>query len=125
MSGLKVNFHKSALVGINIENHWIDSTAFKLWCNSTSFLVTYLGLPIGINPRKKKVWEPVLSKIKGKLVSWKSKFLSFSGRLTLIKDCLNSLTIYYLSLFKMLVLVGKKINSLFRNLWTIPNSLIE
>lgn len=70
---------------------------------------------MGINPRKKKVWDPILDRIKGKLATWKSKFLSFGARLTLIKSCLNSLPLYYMSLFKMPKLVAKKINSLFRN----------
>jgi len=27
---------------------------------------TYLGLPIGGNPRKKQLWEPLISKIESK-----------------------------------------------------------
>ena len=113
--GLKVNFNKSALISINVNKEWIDVAATSLWCKTVSLPVTYLGLPIGTNPRIKKVWDPVLKKIKGKLASWKTKFLSFGGRLTLIKACLNSLPIYYLSLFRMPKSVGKTVNSLFQN----------
>ena len=112
---MKVNFNKSALIGINIEKDWIDVATSVLWCKSLSLPVTYLGLPIGINPRKKVVWEPVTSKIKGRLASWKTKLLSFGGRLTLIKASLNSFPLYYLSLFKLPKSVGKKITALFCN----------
>lgn len=40
--------------------------------------------------------------MKLKLVGWKMRFLSFAGKMTLIKAVLSNLPMYYLSLFKML-----------------------
>lgn len=54
----------------------------------------------------------MLEKFKIKLASWKRRYLSFAGRLTLIKAILSSLPVYYLSLFKMPVGVAKEINKI-------------
>ena len=51
----------------------------------------------------------MLTKIKNKQSSWKIKILSRVGRLTLIKSVLNSLPIYYMSLFKMPKSIAKNI----------------
>ena len=60
----------------------------------------YLGLPVGGNPRQLNFWDPVVDHIKSRLSSWKSRHLSFGGRLVLIKSVLTSLHVYALSFFK-------------------------
>jgi hypothetical protein len=60
----------------------------------------YLGLPIGGDVRRLLFWEPVLSRIKNRLFGWKSIFLSFSGRLVLLKSVLSSFPVYALFFFK-------------------------
>ncbi|PNX61786.1 cysteine-rich receptor-like protein kinase, partial [Trifolium pratense] len=42
----------------------------------------------------------VLTRIKNRLSGWKSRFLSFGGRLVLLKSVLTSLPVYALSFFK-------------------------
>jgi len=51
MSGLKVNFHKSSLVGVNINTSWLseEATVLGFKVGKVSFL--YLGLPVGGDPR--------------------------------------------------------------------------
>ncbi|KAL7591412.1 hypothetical protein Lser_V15G32700 [Lactuca serriola] len=48
----------------------------------------------------KRNWLPVINKFRAKLSKWKSKTLSFGGRLTLMKSVLGNLPTFYLSLFK-------------------------
>jgi len=60
----------------------------------------YLGLSIGGNPSRLAFWDHVMYIIKSRLSAWKSRFLSFRGRLTLLKFVLISLTVYALSFFK-------------------------
>ncbi|CAJ2644025.1 unnamed protein product [Trifolium pratense] len=100
MSGLKVNFHKSVLVGVNIPDSWLDEAASVLCCKVGKIPFLYLGLQIGGDPRRLVFWEPVLSRIKNRLSGWKSRFLSFGGRLVLLKSVLTSLPVYALSFFK-------------------------
>ncbi|CAJ2670867.1 unnamed protein product [Trifolium pratense] len=81
MSGLKVNFNKSLLVGVNISDSWLREAASVLCCKVGKIPFLYLGLQIGGDPRRLMFWEPVLSRIKNRLSGWKSRFLSFGGRL--------------------------------------------
>jgi len=60
----------------------------------------YLGLPISGDARCLMFSEPVLSRIKNRLSGWKSRFLSFGGRLVLLKYVMSSLHVYALSFFK-------------------------
>lgn len=46
-------------------------------------------------------WKPIISNVQDRLASWKARTLSRAGRLTLIKSVLNSLPIYYMSIFKI------------------------
>jgi len=47
MSGFKVNFHKSELVGVNVSQSWLLEAAVVLNCKVGCLPVLYLGLPVG------------------------------------------------------------------------------
>lgn len=49
---------------------------------------------------KKFSWDMVIRKVESKLATWKSKMVSFRGRLMLIKVVLFSLPVYFLSMFR-------------------------
>ncbi|MCI50369.1 putative RNA-directed DNA polymerase, partial [Trifolium medium] len=93
MSGLKVNFNKSMLVRVNISDSWLNEVASALSCKVGKIHFLYLGLPIGGDLRRLSFWEPVLTRIKKRLSGWKSRFLSFGGRLVLLKSVLTSLPV--------------------------------
>ncbi|XP_071713260.1 uncharacterized protein [Rutidosis leptorrhynchoides] len=99
-SGLKVNFNKSCLYGVGVSDDEVKIVASRLGCQVGTFPFTYLGLPIDARMNKLKNWNPVVDKIKARLSNWKMKTLSFEGRLVLIKSILNSLPLYYFSLFR-------------------------
>jgi len=89
-----------------------------LYCRQGQLPFIYLGLPIGAKVRNERTWEPMISKMQKRLGSWKNRFLSAGGRLVLLNLVLNSIPIYYLSVFKMLKLVGRKLAKLQRRfLW--------
>lgn len=102
VSGLKVNFHKSRVFGINCVESELHRWSRLLGCMVDVFPFTYLGVPVGANMNLKKHWKPVVEKFHSKLSSWKAKTLSMGGRLTLVKAVLGSIPTYYLSLFKAL-----------------------
>jgi hypothetical protein len=100
VSGLKVNFHKSMLTGVNIPDSWLSEAASVMSCRRGGIPFIYLGLPIGGDSRKLCFWKPVVDRIASRLLSWNNKFLSFGGRLVLLKSVLSSLPVYFLSFFK-------------------------
>jgi hypothetical protein len=100
ISGLKVNFHKSMLVGVNIDDSWLVDASLVINCKIGHVPFIYLGLPIGGNPRRRSLWAPMIEKIRKKLSGWKSRHLSMAGRLVMLNYVLSSLPVYFLSFFK-------------------------
>ncbi|GAU44569.1 hypothetical protein TSUD_139420 [Trifolium subterraneum] len=105
MSGLKVNFNKSMLVGVNIPESWLGEVVSVLRRKVGKVPFLYLGLPIGGDPRRLGFWEAVLARLKNRLSWWKSRFLSFGGHLIQFKSVLTSLSVYAFSVFKSLSVV--------------------
>ncbi|XP_071704786.1 uncharacterized protein [Rutidosis leptorrhynchoides] len=78
----------------------VDLVANHLGCLRGEFPFTYLGLPIGSKMKKLNDWSPVIDKFNSRLSGWRMRSLSFEGRLVLIKSVLNSLPLYYFSLYR-------------------------
>ncbi|XP_072087364.1 uncharacterized protein [Arachis hypogaea] len=106
------------MIGEAITNGRI-SPLLLLGYKEASLPVRYIGISLGANPRLVKTWKPVIDKVEEKLSLWKAKTLNKVGKLVLIKSVLNSLPIYYLSLYKMTKAVAEKLISLQRQfLWS-------
>ncbi|MCI43146.1 RNA-directed DNA polymerase (Reverse transcriptase), partial [Trifolium medium] len=76
--------------------------ASALCCKVGKVHFLYLGLPIEGDSRRLVFWDQVLARLKNRLSGWKSRFLSFGGRMILLKSVLTSLSVYALSFFKVL-----------------------
>lgn len=46
--------------------------------------LTYLGMLLGVDPKRRKFWDPMDEKIERKLSNWKNIMISRGGRLTLL-----------------------------------------
>ncbi|XP_071689306.1 uncharacterized protein [Rutidosis leptorrhynchoides] len=114
-SGLKVNYNKSNMFGNGVEGNIVESMASLFGCKVGCFPFKYLGLPISANMSKYDSWKPVIEKFEKRLSDWKACSVSFGGRLTLINSVLNSLPLYYFSLFRAPPCVLKKLESVRRN----------
>ncbi|GKB30759.1 putative RNA-directed DNA polymerase [Tanacetum coccineum] len=99
-SGLKANFNKSKLFGIGVNTIELNSLASTIGCQASQFPCMYLGLPVGAKMSRCLNWSPLVERFQKRLSKWKSKNLSFCGRLTLIRSVLDSLGVYYFSTFK-------------------------
>jgi hypothetical protein len=59
----------------------------------------YLGLPLHIRKLRRIDVQPLLDKIGARLPGWKGRFLSSTGRKTLVKTVLSSQPIYHMTAF--------------------------
>jgi hypothetical protein len=117
-SCLKVNFWKSCVVGVNVSEEFLGMASNFLNCRIGRTPFKYLGLPVGASPRKMSTWEPMLKVIRGRLGSWRNKYVSLGGRIVLINSVLNAIPIFYLSYMKMPVLVWRELVKIQRKfLW--------
>jgi hypothetical protein len=117
-SGLKVNFGKSCLMGVNVRNDFVELACTFLNCRHGEVPFKYLGLPVGANPRRLATWEPLLLYLKKRLSSWGKKYISLGGRIVLINSVLNAIPIFFLSFLKMPVSVAKEVVRIQRSfLW--------
>ncbi|GJU25984.1 transposon TX1 [Tanacetum coccineum] len=86
VSELRVNYNKSKLYGVGVNEEEVRDMARWMKCGTGDFPFLYLGLPIGQDIRRVGAWNSVVEKFKNRLSEWKAKSMSFGGRLTLVKD---------------------------------------
>ncbi|GKV14960.1 hypothetical protein SLEP1_g25758 [Rubroshorea leprosula] len=118
VSGLKVNYRKSSLIGINTDDEWIEKMAWLLSCKTDVLPCKYLGVPLGANPRRLVTWKPLIETFRRKLSAWKGRFLSLGGRITLINSMLSSLPVFLMSFYLLPKQVIYELDKIRRNfLW--------
>lgn len=61
-----------------------------------AFPLTYFGCPLFVDRPNRRIFDPFLSKMNGKIEGWKGKFLSYGGKLILLKSVLQAIPIYYI-----------------------------
>jgi hypothetical protein len=117
-SGLKVNFWKSCLVGVNVSNEFLAMASDFLNCRIENLPFKYLGLPVGANSRLSSTWRPRVDTIKRRLGSWGNKYISLGGRIVLNNAVLNSIPVFSLSYLKIPVKVWREVVKIQRTfLW--------
>lgn len=92
-----MNWSKSAIspVGVVLE---INVMADILGRVVTPLPTSYLGLPLGAKSSSSLIWNKVLEKLGSKLAHWKCNYLSYGGKLILLKSVLASMPNYFLSI---------------------------
>lgn len=117
-SGLRVNFSKSNIFGINVSNDFLAVASCFLHCCIGHFPFKFIGIPIGANPRRASTWKPIVEATRKQLSTWKGRQLSIGGRITLINSTLSSLPLYFFSFYKAPICVIKELSQIQRNfLW--------
>ena len=76
VSGLKINLKKNTLFNINTSWEFLSSLASILDYRMLEWSLSYLGLPLGRNPKTICFWDSVVKRISKRLDGWKKAFLS-------------------------------------------------
>jgi hypothetical protein len=95
VSGLKVNFFKSKLYGINLDERFLSASSSFLHCGVESIPFQCLGIPMDANPRRRATWIPILDSMKKRLCGWNGCLLCIGGMVALINSVLFSLPLYF------------------------------
>lgn len=80
MSGPRVNFIKSKLYWVNLNSYFILLASLYLNCCIDSLPFKFLGVVVGVSPRRVSTWKGVVDNVKRRLYSWKGRGLSMGGR---------------------------------------------
>jgi hypothetical protein len=84
-----------------------------------SFPFKYLGVPLSPHRLLASQFSPLIHRLESAIQNWMGKYLSYAGRLELIKSVLHGMVQFWISIFPIPAVVIIKITSLCRNfLWT-------
>jgi hypothetical protein len=116
-TGLKVNYHKSCLIPINVDADKVTQLVGVFGCIVGTLPFTYLGLPLGTTKPLVKDFAPLVCRVEIRLFA-SSTFLSYSGRLQLVNSILSSLPTYFMCTIKLPKMVIEAIDKIRKNcLW--------
>jgi hypothetical protein len=121
-TGLKVNYSKSNMFPINLDDERLSHFASTLNCQKGSFPFTYLGLPLGITKPNLEYFLPMVVRVEKRLCGI-ADFLDYGGKLLMVKLVLSSLPISYMSCLDIPVTINEQIVKYIRHcLWRKKNS---
>ncbi|XP_010473202.1 PREDICTED: uncharacterized protein LOC104752695 [Camelina sativa] len=121
-SGLTISLEKSTIFMAGISPQKRSAILSQFPFTSGDLPVRYLGLPLLTKRMSRNDYLPLIERIRSRISSWTSRFLSFAGRLQLIKSVLTSLTSLWLSAFRLPKQCITEIESLFSAfLWSGPS----
>ncbi|XP_021863807.2 uncharacterized protein [Spinacia oleracea] len=87
-SGLEANLHKSEVYLARVPNHIACSIVNSIGVPQGSFPFRYLGVPLTTRKLSFIDCKPLIDRTVARIKSWTSKFLSYAGRLQLVKSVL-------------------------------------
>nr|GEX46926.1 hypothetical protein [Tanacetum cinerariifolium] len=118
VSGLILSLSKSMVFFGNVKEatkaRILDIMPFKVG----NLPARYLGVPLISKRLYCNDCQPLIYEVRKRILDWKNKYLSFAGRLQLIKSVVGSMQIYWSSMFILHVSIANEVGRLMRNfLW--------
>lgn len=78
MSGMRINFDKSDLLTIGIDEARVSKYS-KIFCYKIGdFPIKYLGVPLHFTNLRKEDLQPIIDKIIKRIAGWKGRLLSYA-----------------------------------------------
>ena len=94
-TGLDINYNKSSMIPINIDEARLSQLASAFGCQMGKLPFTYLGLPVGTTRPKMVDFLPLVDCMERRLTA-SSCFLTQGGNLQLLNSVISSMPIYLL-----------------------------
>ncbi|WZZ24801.1 hypothetical protein YC2023_008202 [Brassica napus] len=77
----------------------------------------YLGLPEHFGRRKRDIFNSIIDRIRQKVLSWLTRFLSGAGKEVLLKSILTAIPVYAITCFRLPASLCKQIQSILTRFW--------
>ena len=123
LTGLKINRSKSAFVPVSVPPHLTQVIQNILQSPEEKLPIKYLGLPLSIKKPNKLAFQPMLQSVQKIMEGWKSNFLSYGGRITLVKAVLSAIPIHFMQALRLPKGIIKHIDKMRRSfLWRGNNA---
>ena len=111
MPGLKINYHKSEVMVLGVEEQDELRFADLLNCKVGQFPMHYLGVPVSNrHPSVGDLRETNL-KVQKRLPGWQGQILSSGGKTILIQSSLSSVPNYTMGIYRLQDEIHKKFDS--------------
>jgi hypothetical protein len=76
LSDMRINYHKSDLTPINLDDEETQDYAKTFYCNIGKLPSIYLGVPLHYESLRREDIQHVVDKIMKRILGWKGKLLS-------------------------------------------------
>lgn len=100
-SGLAINPTKSSLYTAGLLSTSLTASAQDMGISLEALPIRYLGLPLTTKSMTRLDYEPLIDKIRKRMLSWSIKTLSYAGRLQLIQSVITSIANFWCSAFRL------------------------
>lgn len=121
-SGLQVNVLKSLIFCAGMSDQQAENIYTIVDFNKGELPVRYLGLPLITKKLCHADCMPLLERVIARVQCWKGKYLSYAGRLQLVKSVLTRISIFRVAAFFIPAITVHAINRICRNfLWSGPD----
>lgn len=99
-SGLKISIEKSIIYLAGVAEEEESRILANFPFAKGDFPVRYLGLPLITKATRKQDLFPLVERLRSRISSWTSRFLSFAGRLQLIQSELMSIVNFWSAVYR-------------------------
>jgi hypothetical protein len=100
VSRMRINFHKSEHVPLNLEPESVHEISHLLHCHVGSLPFRYLGVHIHFKRLKREDLQPIINKPIKRIAGWRGRLMTYSSILALIKTCFARVLVYLMSFIK-------------------------
>lgn len=83
-----------------MDDYFLNAASIFLSCCIAEFPFKFLGIPMGVSPRRCSTWSPVVDIMKKRLSTWTGRHVSIGGRVTSINSVLTSMPLDFFSFHK-------------------------